>query len=321
MKAKEEYNIFCHTTYVPVYSKPWWLDAVCGKDNWDVWIYKTGDEIAAAMPYYTENRGNYKYITKAPMTQNNGIIFKHEKGTHLIREAERQEKIINAACDFISSLRLDVYEQQFHYSFTNWQPFYWNNYTSALRYTYVIDDTDPENVWNNMASNCRKNIKKGRRLTYITDNLTRHEFYQEYSNVFTRKNMPVPITEAFWERLYSACTDNQSGKMLCARDSSGNIHAILFLVWDEESMYLLLGGYSQEYSWSQAYSALIYHTICMAGAENKKYDFEGSMIKNVAKAFRQFGGQPLPYFRIRKVFNYNIMRMEAEHDWRNSTKG
>ena len=36
------------------------------------------------------------------------------------------------------------------------------------------------------------------------------------------------------------------------------------------------------------------------------------MIQPIAVAFRQFGGVPKPYYRIRKVFNPEIVRKEAE---------
>ncbi len=38
MTNKEKYQAFCEHTYVPIYSKPWWMDAVCGPENWDVWL-------------------------------------------------------------------------------------------------------------------------------------------------------------------------------------------------------------------------------------------------------------------------------------------
>ena len=36
------------------------------------------------------------------------------------------------------------------------------------------------------------------------------------------------------------------------------------------------------------------------------------MIQRIAHSFRQFGGVPKPYYRIRKVFNPEIVRREAE---------
>ena len=36
------------------------------------------------------------------------------------------------------------------------------------------------------------------------------------------------------------------------------------------------------------------------------------MLKQVARSFRQFGAVPMPYYRIRKIFNEEIIRKEAE---------
>lgn len=150
MTNKEKYEEFCKTAYIPIFSKSWWMDAVCGPDNWDVWLYDNGEQILAAMPYYMEQRGPYRYITKAPLTQNNGLLFRKDDTRKAVTEAELQEKIINAACAFIKEMGVDVYEQQFHHSFQNWQPFFWNNYTNILRYTYVILDTsDIDQVFSN----------------------------------------------------------------------------------------------------------------------------------------------------------------------------
>ena len=67
-----------------------------------------------------------------------------------------------------------------------------------------------------------------------------------------------------------------------------------------------------EFSSSQAYPALIYHGIEFAHDKGLAYDFEGSMLPQVQRSFRQFGGTPMPYYRIRKVFNPAIVRREAE---------
>lgn len=139
MTNKDLYNEYISTTYVPIYSKPWWLDAVCRPENWDVWMYTNkNDEPEAAMPYYVEKRGKYKYITKAPLTQNNGIIFKYPDCIKFVAKQAWEEKIITSACEFINNLNIDVYEQQYQTSFVNWLPFFWNHYTAITRYTYIL---------------------------------------------------------------------------------------------------------------------------------------------------------------------------------------
>ena len=50
----------------------------------------------------------------------------------------------------------------------------------------------------------------------------------------------------------------------------------------------------------------------MASAQSLNFDFEGSVIKRINHAFREYGGIPKQYFRIRKVFNPEIIRAETE---------
>ena len=222
MTDKELYQDFCTKVYVPIYSKPWWMDAICGEENWDVWLYEKGGEIVAAMPYYLEQRKAGLYITKPLLTQNNGIIFKYPDGAGKIAQAKFEEKVIDAANEFVDNLGLAVYEQQFHYSFTNWLPFSWQGCVALPRYTYVIEDTsDIDQVWANFSSSYRKNIKKGLRNGDIGLDIDPETFYQEY-------------------------------------------------------------------------------------------DFEGSMIKRISKSFREFGGEPKLYFRIRKIYSPEVIKMEAE---------
>ena len=313
MTNKERYEKFCESTYVPIYSKPWWMDAVCGAENWNVWLYESGGNILAAMPYYMEQRGAYRYITKAPLTQHNGIIFLEDNRRKPAKEAEVQEKIIQAACDYIQSLNLDVYEQQFSPAFRNWSPFFWNSFTNVLRYTYIIADTsDLEQVRANFAPAYRNEILKGQRLSTVHTDITPEQFYTEHEKVFLKQGRECPFSRDFWYRLFDACQVHDAGRMFCARDEAGNITALLFLVWDERSVYHILGGYIPEYASTQSYPALVYHGICFAHEKGLAYDFEGSMIRRIAKSFRQFGGTPTPYYRIRKVFNPEIVRKEAE---------
>ena len=313
MTNKEKYSCFCKNVYIPIYSKPWWMDAVCLPDNWNVWIYEKGRDMCAAMPYYVEMKGVHKYITRAPLSQNNGIIFKINEGSKRETRARFQEHVIDAANEYIESLVLDVYEQQYHYTFDNWLPFFWNQYTAITRYTYVLEDTsDIESVWSGISSSYRNKIKKGYKMATVCEGSDGDEFWELHKNVFSKQGLECPFTYDVWTRLYSACIQHNCGKILYAKDGGNNITSILFLTWDEQSVYQLLGGSMPEYQYLQTYDMLIWEGIKFASQMGLKYDFEGSVIKRISKSMRQFGGVPKPYFRIRKVFNPDIIRIEAE---------
>ena len=317
MNNKEKYEHFCEKIYVPIYSKPWWMDAVCGKENWDIWLYEKGNNILAAMPYYLKKNGNYKYITKAPLTQNNGIIFNYPADGVMknIAKQKFEEEVIVQACKFIKKLDLDVYEQQYHYDYTYYLPFFWNNYTIVPRINYVLENTsNVEELWENLSSNYRKNIKKGQKNSFVKQDLDKQKFYKEHEKIFQKQGLECPFSYPLWENLYNACKKNNVCKILYALDKDNNITSLLFLVWDEKSMYHLLGGSIPSYQKLESYNPLTWTAIKMASYMGLKYDFEGSVIEKISKSFREFGGEAKIYYRIRKVFNPEILKKEyIEH--------
>lgn len=313
LNDKEEYNSFCRKSHVPIFSQPWWLDAVCEPGNWGVWLCRHGDEVVAAMPYYLEDREFGTYITKPPLTQNNGILFNHpENSTHISRQ-KAEEKIINEACEFIAGLGLAVYEQQYRYTFDNWSPFHWNGYNAIPRYTYVISkDISLDEKWRGLSSKIRAVVRKGKKNTHHIQAVDPELFYKEHAKVFERQGLDCPFSQELWLRLWEAAIGREAGQALCAYTADGEIASLIFLVEDGDSMYQILGGNMPRFQNLDTYDALVWHGIELATERGLNYDFEGSMIKRIAKSFREYGGTPKLYFRIRKIFNPEVVLHEAE---------
>lgn len=307
------YLDFCRNVYVPIFSQSWWMDVMCGEENWDIWLYRKGNNFLAAMPYYLEKRGSYRYITKAPLTQNNGLLIQYPLNQKRVRRAHFEEEIACAADRYIQSLGVDVYEQQFHYRYKNFLPYFWNGYTSIPRVTYVIEDTsDPETVEKQISSKYRSVIRKGRKAARKISPICPEKFFYEHEKIFLSQNKQSPISFEHWMRLFKTCENHDAGQILAAQAEDGTVLSLAFFVWDQESLYLLLGGPVPEHATLDTYAVLVYEGIKMAASKHLKFDFEGSVIQSVNHSFREYGGIPKLYFRIRKVFNPEIIRMEAE---------
>ena len=70
MTNKERYQRLCDTEPgICVYDQPWWMDAVCGAENWDVVLYEKKGNLVGALPYYCRKR--YRQ-TPAPGQRNTG---------------------------------------------------------------------------------------------------------------------------------------------------------------------------------------------------------------------------------------------------------
>lgn len=314
MTNKEEYNLFCKNVYVPVFSKAWWMDAICGENNWDVWIFKNNEDTIAALPFYIEKRGNYRYITKAPLTQNNGLIIKYPMGQNTLNKTKLEEKIIDSLNEYIELLGVDVYEQQFHYSFKNFLPFFWHDFTIIPRVTYVLDkNMGIDNIDNAFSSNYRNKNRKGFKYIKNFSSINPDVFFSEHEKIYLRQGLKCPFSKEMWMNLHNACSTNQSGEIVASIGENNEILSLAFVVWDEKSTYLLMGGEIPEYSSLQTFSCLVRELIIRSFERGLDFDFEGSVIKRINHSFREYGGEPKQYFRIRKVFNTEIIMSEANN--------
>lgn len=307
------YASFCEKAYVPIYSQPWWMDAVCGAENWDVWLYETGGGVAAAMPYYLEQRKYGLYITKAPLTQNNGIVFRYPEGQGAVSRAKFEEKVIRAAMEFVDSLGLAVYEQQYQTTLTNWLPFSWSGCQALPRYTYAIPAGESEeDAWAGISAKQRSVVRKGAKTVAEYVDLLPQEFYKLHKGVFERQGLECPFSMEMWDRLYTACASRGKCRALGAVNGGGVVSSVIFLVWDDHRMYHLLGGGMPGMRAEDTYAALVWYAIKLSRRLGLTYDFEGSMIERISKSFREFGGKPELYFRIRKIYSPEVVCMEAE---------
>src|SRR2546428_10500807 len=73
VSTKEKYRDFCKLNpCIPLFSKDWWLDTVCG-DNWDVLIIESQGKIIATWPIYIKKKLGFTAISQPPLTSYLGI--------------------------------------------------------------------------------------------------------------------------------------------------------------------------------------------------------------------------------------------------------
>ena len=306
MTRNESYRNFAESySKIPIFSKPWWMDAVA-PNSWDVFLYEENSQIISSFVYYRTNRNGQDIITKATLTQNNGPFIVYPPDLKYNKKISFENKILSYYIEELEKLPIDLYEQNFHYHYRNWLPFYWKNYQQTTRYTYVIKDTsDLERVRKEYHTSTRHSIKQAEKSVILVDQeeYGKNALVQLYETnrlTFDRQKKQMPYSYEFLKQLDTALKEHQSRKFYFAIDSNQHIHAIAYFVWDSQSVYYLIGGANPEYRSSQAQSLLVDKGIEIAHVQGKSFDFEGSMLEHVEPAFRKFGGVQMPYFRIYK---------------------
>jgi len=303
MTEKERYRNLCKTEKtIPIFSRDWWMDAVCGEDNWNVILVEDNGQIIASMPYYIKKKYGLRFITQPPLTQTNGLWIKYPDDQRSSKRHFYEKEIMNKIIDKLENLNVDLYSQNFHYSFTNWQPFYWRGFQQTTRYTFVIEDLSSlDTIFSQFSKVVRKNIRKTAKQANIYNSDNIEKFYTLNEQVFKRQGLKVPYSLDFLKRLDRACSQNKARQMFFGEDKERNIHSIVYIVWDETSAYLLMSGIDPKYRDSDFKTLLVWEAIQFASKVTKRFDFEGSMIENVADYFTKFGAIKKPYFQITKM--------------------
>ena len=295
---KAQYRILCETEpSIPLFSQAWWLDAVAG-ESWDVVTVEKGGEIQAAMPYIVKKKLGLTLLTQPALTQNLGPWIRPTYAKYAKR-LSREKDLMQSLIDQLPTYT--HFKQNWHHTVTNWLPFYWKGFEQTTRYTYQIEELgDEEKIWEDVQSNIRREIRKAsnREGVVVRDDLGIDEFFSLNEMVFSRQGKTLPYTKAFVENLDAAATERKARKIFIAEDSQGRRHAGVYLVWDSQTAYYLMGGGDPELRNSGATSLCMWEAIKFASAVTKGFDFEGSMIEPVERFFRAFGAKQTPYHAV-----------------------
>lgn len=307
MTNKEKYRELCEREKsIPIFSQYWWMDTVCGEENWDVLLVEKGDGIVCSMPYYFYKKRGRIYITQPVLTPQNGVWIKYPENQKYNQRLSYEKEVINMLIKELESLKLGEYNQNFHYSFTNWLPFYWNSFQQSTRYTYVLENiNNMEEVYFNANGKIRNSIKKAQKIVNIKEDLSIEAFYEINKKSFSRQGIKIPYSLEQLKKIDNACIEHNCRKIFYAQDGIEMIHGAVYIVWDENSAYGLMLGEDPDLRNSEAGILLMWTAIQFSAGVSKKFDFEGSMLEPVETLTRKFNSMQKPYFSIRKCYSFS----------------
>lgn len=282
-----------------LFQQPWWLEAVA-PGQWAEIVIRKGEDVVLRFPYVLEKKNSFTFLTMPGTTQTLGPWIRPLEGKHSSR-LSLQKELMN---ELISMLPPhDSFYQRFHYSITNWLPFYWKGFSQSTRYTYVIEDlSDTGRIWNEMKSNIRNKIRKAEKTgvkVVETDDI--EQFLDLNEMTFKRQGIALPFSRDFARRIDSACAKRNARKIFITYGPDGRPQTGLFCVYDCNATYNLLQGGDPALRNSGANALAMWKSIQFAARVSKVYDFEGSMLEPIEEFFRSFGAVQTPYFEISKI--------------------
>lgn len=300
---KEKYRQLCEQKPIPLFMQAWWMDAVCCESKqWDVLLLEENNTITAALPFHLKTKFGFKLVLQPELTQYNGLWIDYPANCEKQQKYAFEKRVMSNIIEQLEKLKVDYFEQNFHYSITNWQPFFWKGYKQSTRYTLLIPDiSNPESVLREFHQSKKRHIKKASESLKVDLSLQPKEFYKLYAQQLKSKGEKAHYSETLFESICAAAIDRKQGAILSLKDENKEIHASLFAVWDSQSAYNLVYYINPKFKSGGASSLVVFEMINYLSDKTKAFDFEGSMIETVAESYQMFGSEQKAYFTISKA--------------------
>lgn len=299
-QAKQRWKAWYATLKdAPAPLDPGLWDVLLG-DNWDVALVEKGGDIFGAMPYALNHHWGFKMIVPPPLIPYQGPWLSFPAG----QKQARRLRFIQASVDqLIAQLpKVAHFHQHLLPGIEAGYPFHVAGYQLFTRYTYQMDDLfDSAALWEGFRNNIRQAIKKatGQFSLSITQDID--ALYALKVADYKAKGKQYPISRETLTAAYQYFAEKGSSLLLIAKDPTDTPAGLLWLVWDNSTVYYWSGGVMPDFRTSGALSALLWEGMQHFSGHHKSFNFEGSMVPSIARYFMAFGPRQVPYLSIVKT--------------------
>lgn len=279
-----------------LFMQPWWLDAA---GSWEVALAIRNDQVVGAMPYTPGRRWGIKTIGMPLQTHHLRIWMDKPPDVSDHKWLTREKQILWLLIDDLPGYGYFsmVFEGD---SFNNWLPFHWKGFRQEMRYTFVLDRTDPDTLDQQINRNMKRTLREHEEDLQCIRNIPTEGFLDICRETYRRQGIPMPLDTDTFQKLDQAISQHDAGIRLGAMDRSGQCVAVAYLLWDDRRAYYWLSGDNENGRKLGASIRLCHEAIRIAFEEKalKTFDFCGSMLEPVTEIRRQFGARAEPLMKI-----------------------
>ena len=263
-------------------------------------IHENNGKLVGGFCLYKERRFNFKIYRDPPFSACVGPFLRIE-AKNPVSIMNKWKEAITLVAKTIDDLPYSVVSITLNKGVVDTQPFIWKKFKVTPSYTYILDlKKSVEDIHKGMSAerrnDARKAIKDGLTVKHV-DNFGIVKSL--ILKTFSRQKMTV--NKNHLDKILFEFANKENSFAFVTFDKEKPI-AATFCIYDKDAAYYLLGGYDYQSKHHGAGALAVWEAIKYTKNLGLKYfDFEGSMVPQIERYFRGFGGQLLPYFRINKA--------------------
>jgi hypothetical protein len=274
-----------------IYGLSWYLDVV--SPRWIAYIKEENNQYSSVLPCALNKKFSISYIYQPSLTQQLGLFSRD-----WINEKEDLEEILSLLSKKINYI-------DYHLNTKNRKEINLKNYTCKQKLTHHLPlNKEYQSLHKAYSENHKRNLRKS-----VSQNLQliNSEDISFLISVFQKEKGATleNVKESDYIKLSSLfrqASKRNLAKLIFAKDSNNEVQAGGFFLYHLNTIIYLFGA-SSEKGKQQGAMTMIFDQVIRenSGAEGqgKILDFEGSDIENIARFYKGFGAEPVPYLSIK----------------------
>jgi hypothetical protein len=256
---------------------------------------KKNGEIVAGISFVSIARGPFRKATTPVLTPYGGMIYRLNPGK---RSSEAESFNADCARLIIDEVQRDHNGAFIVHSpgFDDVRPFTWNGWREQVRYTYVMDITDPDALWDTLERRVRTVIRNAETTLKLGGAIEIGQFSALYERIYGDRGNPPPVATGVLRAMAEDIVGSGLGEMRTVSDEHGEIVSAMILVRDNHTVYAWISGSVPGENSSGAFSLLFWDAVRRHSASLGKLDMIGANIPSVAFFKKGFAGELVPYY-------------------------
>lgn len=307
---RQLYQAFVTQQKLPVFYATWYLDAVCGNQNWDcIFAHDKDGSLAAIWPFHRKNRlgGLLKTLDKPAYCMFFGPWVSGPKmDMNPAKKLSRYNRLLQQLAEKLPEARLK--RAYLPYEKTNTLALSQIGWESRLYHSYQLptNQQSSDKIWQRFGPKLRHDLKAysqlKERIKQVDDIALLLKMDQQFSNYKSTNSLRAKdgklqsTLNKPLSRLLGASEEHQAGIGWLFFNANEVAIAGIWLVFDKQSAYMILAVSDPTLrSEEKAVTQLIWHAIQWACNKQLTFDFEGSSLVGVEAYYRSWGPIAMSY--------------------------
>lgn len=274
-----------------VFHEDWWMEAATEGRHTTLEV-SANNQTVGRLPFMMRNRLGLKGIWTPPFTYFLGPGIDEGEGSANTRYLRRLE----ITRELIHKLPPSSWQCiRCHGGTPDVIPFQEQTFRTYVQFTYEVPPASEKEIWQRMRDKTRNVIRRAEEQFETVEIPDANAFIRLYENNLSSKSVRNKLDLSACKRLIEAALQHDQGRVIAARNRTGEIVAANFCAWDHKTSYYISCTRSDA-AGNGAASMLVWQAIQHAANKGLIFDFAGLGTSGSILHYTGFGGVISPRF-------------------------